>query len=103
LESETISALSTSESVRFCSLRKACLWLYRDSFANIFINPDAQHERFEDDIFPRSFILNIRPLVNVGPARVFGLEGDPDAGIEGLPGLPLSISLTITPRTPSCA
>lgn len=59
-------------------------------FANIFINPDAQHERFEDDIFPRSFILNIRPPGNyVGPGRVFGLEDDPDAGIEGREALPL--------------
>jgi len=59
-------------------------------FANIFINPDAQHERFEDDIFPRSFILNVRPPgTYVGPARVFGLEGDPDAGIESRDPLPL--------------
>ncbi len=59
-------------------------------FANIFINPDARAERLEDDVFPRSFILNVRPPGNhVGPARVFGLEGDPDAGIEGREPLPL--------------
>lgn len=61
-------------------------------FANIFINPDAQSERFGDDIFPRSFILNLRPpSTYVGPARVFGLENDPDAGIEGRNPLPLVV------------
>ena len=59
-------------------------------FANIFINPDALSERVGEDIFPRSFILNLRPPgTYVGPARVFGLESDPDSGIEGRDALPL--------------
>jgi hypothetical protein len=63
-------------------------------FANIFINPDAQSERFGDDIFPRSFILNLRPpSTYVGPARVFGLENDPDTGIEGRDPLPLVVEV----------
>lgn len=61
-------------------------------FANIFINPDAQkqHPDLEDDIFPRSFILNVRPPETYcGPARVFGFDEDPDTGIEGRQPLPL--------------
>jgi hypothetical protein len=54
-------------------------------FANIFIDPENP-----DDIFPRSFILNLEQPGNyVGPARVFGLDDDPDAGIEGREPLPL--------------
>lgn len=61
-------------------------------FANIFINPAAQkqHPDLEDDIFPRSFILNVRPPETYcGPARVFGFDEDPDTGIEGRQPLPL--------------
>jgi hypothetical protein len=70
--------------------KSACVGYTATPFANIFINPDARGERFQDDIFPRSFILNVRPRGNhIGPARVFGLEADPDAGIEGHEPLPL--------------
>ena len=59
-------------------------------FANIFVNPSAQTDRHGEDIFPRSFIINVKPPSNyVGPARVFGLDGDQDAGIEAHDGLPI--------------
>jgi len=59
-------------------------------FANIFINPDAETPEHGKDIFPRSFIINVKAPTNyVGPARVFGLDGDPDAGIAGSNGLPV--------------
>jgi len=59
-------------------------------FANIFINPSAQTEEHGEDIFPRSFIINVRAASNyVGPARLFGLDGDPDAGIPAQDNLPL--------------
>jgi hypothetical protein len=59
-------------------------------FANIFINPAVQSDNLGDDIFPRSFILNVRPPgTYFGPARVFGLDADPDAGIEGAGALPV--------------
>jgi hypothetical protein len=59
-------------------------------FANIFVDPDATHEELGDDIFPRSFILNLQPPSNyIGPAQIFGLDADADAGIEGKRGLPL--------------
>lgn len=57
-------------------------------FANIFINPDAETPDHGDDLFPRSFIINVKPPTNyVGPARVFGLDGDIDANIPPLVGL----------------
>jgi hypothetical protein len=61
-------------------------------FANIFINPESQkqHPELEDDVFPRSFILNVRPPETYcGPARVFGFDEDPDTGIGGRQPLPL--------------
>lgn len=59
-------------------------------FANIFINPSAQNQRHGDDIFPRSFIINVKAPSNyVGPVKVFGLDGDSDAGIEASPPLPI--------------
>lgn len=59
-------------------------------FANIFINPDAETPRHGGDLFPRSFILNVSPPSNyVSPSRVFGLDGDPDSGIEPKKELPL--------------
>lgn len=59
-------------------------------FANIFINPDAETLKHGQDLFPRSFILNVSPPSNyVSPSRVFGLDGDPDTGIESKQGLPL--------------
>lgn len=59
-------------------------------FANIFINPDAETPTHGADLFPRSFIINVKPPNNyVGPARVFGLGGDPDANIVARDGLPI--------------
>lgn len=59
-------------------------------FANIFINPAAETPEHGKDLFPRSFIINVKAPSNyVGPARVFGLDGDPDAGISGSNGLPV--------------
>jgi len=64
-------------------------------FANIYVDPDATHEDAGDDIFPRSFILNLEPPSNyVGPARIFGINADADAGIEGESPLPLVRKVT---------
>lgn len=59
-------------------------------FANIFVNPDAETLKHGQDLFPRGFIINVNAPSNyVGPARVFGLSGDADAGIEARDGLPI--------------
>jgi len=59
-------------------------------FANIFINPEAETPAHGKDLFPRSFIINVKPPTNyIGPEKVFGLDGDPDAGIAGSTGLPV--------------
>jgi len=59
-------------------------------FANIFINPDIKTEKHEDDIFPRSFIINVKAPSNyVGPTKVFGLDGDEDVNIGSMDELPI--------------
>jgi hypothetical protein len=59
-------------------------------FANIFINPEAESAGHGLDLFPRSFIISVKPPSNyVGPGKVFGLDGDADAGIEATDGLPI--------------
>jgi hypothetical protein len=64
-------------------------------FANIFINPDAESPKHGADLFPRSFIINVEAPSNyVGPARVFGLDGDPEREIQGRLGLNIVRDLT---------
>lgn len=64
-------------------------------FANIFINHETDTLKHGEDLFPRSFILNVSPPSNyVSPSRVFGLDGDPDAGIDPREELPLFRSVS---------
>lgn len=59
-------------------------------FANIFINELRRTDLEGPDLFPESFIVSLPvPSNYIGPARVFGLDGDPEAGIEPSPALPL--------------
>ena len=59
-------------------------------FANIFINPGAETPEHGEDLFPRSFIISVKPPSNyIGPTKIFGLDGDPDAGIIDSNALPL--------------
>jgi len=61
-------------------------------FANIFIypDPDKKNPEFGDDLFPRSFIINLpAPSNYVGPARVFGLDTNPAIGLEASEALPI--------------
>lgn len=60
-------------------------------FANIFVDPSASHSKFGEDIFPRSFIVSLPPPDNyLSVDKVFGRDGDPDSGLEGREGLPLT-------------
>ena len=46
-------------------------------FANIFIHPRIDSPQFGEDLFPRSFIINLKaPSSYVGPVQVFGLDSD---------------------------
>jgi hypothetical protein len=57
-------------------------------FANIYIDPAADHEKYGADLFPNHFIESLRAPSNyLGPERVFGLQpADPDDDdIEPLP------------------
>jgi Z1 domain-containing protein len=59
-------------------------------FANIFIDQGEETKTYGEDLFPRSFIVNLRPPNNyTGVARVFGLDEDATAGIEAEDGLPV--------------
>lgn len=57
-------------------------------FANIFIDPDAEHSKVGEDLFPRSFIVNLpAPSTYIGPERVFGLEADSTYAIDEVESL----------------
>jgi hypothetical protein len=59
-------------------------------FANIFIDPEVEHERAGQSLFPRSFIISLpAPSSYVGPARVFGLKEDVARSVEPLDPLPI--------------
>lgn len=59
-------------------------------FANIFINPEAERDDEGRDLFPRDFIVNVRPSSRyVGPAKVFGYSRDLDTGIDDAQPLPI--------------
>jgi hypothetical protein len=59
-------------------------------FANIFILPNGNTDREGEDLFPRSFILNLPAASSyIGPAKVFGINADDSVGIEGEDGLPI--------------
>ncbi|MFC7308452.1 Z1 domain-containing protein [Streptomyces monticola] len=58
-------------------------------FANIYIDPDAEHASLGSDLFPESFIRTLPSPTNyLGPERVFGLQVDNDDE-EGVLPLPL--------------
>lgn len=59
-------------------------------FANILILQDGHHPVYGEDLFPRHFIINLPvPSNYIGPEKVFGIEEDPDLGVEGTEGYPL--------------
>ena len=59
-------------------------------FANIYIHEQARTNQLGDDLFPRSFIVNLPAASNyTGAARVFGLPEDEDAGLKAVAPLPI--------------
>lgn len=63
-------------------------------FANIFASAYEDHPEYGADLFPQSFIINLKtPNYYIGPGQVFGHDGDEAAGIpEQLP-LPMHIDV----------
>lgn len=60
-------------------------------FANIFIHEKAKTTEHGEDLFPRSFILNLpAPSNYIGAARIFGIEEDVEAGLESVIALPVT-------------
>jgi Z1 domain len=60
-------------------------------FANIFIDPDADHDVSGEELFPRSFIINLpAPSNYIGPERFFGLDEDARNAIEAVDPIPIS-------------
>lgn len=59
-------------------------------FANIFIHESGTTREAGEDLFPRSFIVNLpAPSDYVGPARVFGIDAHPEADLQASQGLPI--------------
>jgi len=64
-------------------------------FANIFIHERARTAESGDDLFPRSFIINLpAPSNYAGPVRIFGLSGNPENGSDDEAALPLVRQVT---------
>ncbi|NYI81048.1 Z1 domain-containing protein [Nocardioides panzhihuensis] len=59
-------------------------------FANIYIDPDADHAKFGADLFPASFIHSLRAPSNyLGPERLFGLSSSSEDDEDEVKPLPL--------------
>ncbi|MDB2496360.1 Z1 domain-containing protein [Verrucomicrobiales bacterium] len=60
-------------------------------FANIFIHEQNETKNEGQDLFPRSFIVNIPPPSNyTGAARIFGIQEDEATQLEEVPSLPIT-------------
>lgn len=59
-------------------------------FANIFIHEKARTKELGEDLFPKSFIINLpAPSNYMGAARVFGIREGSDAGLKPIAALPI--------------
>ncbi len=59
-------------------------------FANIFIYPQGETDTHGQDLFPRSFMINLPvPSNHIGPAEIFGMDLDEDVGLPSHEGLPI--------------
>jgi hypothetical protein len=77
-------------SVIRCFEKSAYVAYTATPFANVLIHDKGHTTKLGDDLFPRSFILNIpAPSNYMGPARVFGLARDEDVGLEEVHALPI--------------
>jgi len=71
--------------------RSAYVGFTATPFANIFIHEKATTTEYGEDLFPRSFILNLpAPSNYIGAARIFGVEEDEEAGLKAVQALPIT-------------
>ena len=90
LDDEPTKINSLVRQLLFSFAQSAYVGYTATPFANIFIHESARKDAYGQDLFPRSFILSLpTPSNYVGPTRVFGLNGDPDAGIPDTEPMPL--------------
>lgn len=77
-------------SLLFSFAKSAYVGFTATPFANIFIHEQARTRNLGDDLFPRSFIVNLAAASNyTGAARVFGIVEDEDAGLQAVEALPI--------------
>jgi hypothetical protein len=80
------TASSENEPTRINKLIRQLLALFEQTsyvgytatpFANVFIDPDSEHEMVKDDLFPRHFIISLDAPDNyVSASRIFGDNGN---------------------------
>lgn len=89
LEEYDVSAINGSIRKLLDSFEKSAYVAYTATpFANIFIHPDVnkKNHEFGDDLFPRSFIINLpAPSNYIGPVQIFGLDKNDPEALESSP------------------
>jgi hypothetical protein len=92
-DEEEINITRTNQLIRLILARfeqSAYIGYTATPFANIFINPESERDEEGKDLFPRDFIVNVRPSSRyVGPAKIFGYSSELEAGIEDATPLPV--------------
>jgi Z1 domain len=92
-EDEETNITATNQLIRLILTRfdqSAYVGYTATPFANIFINPESERDEEGKDLFPRDFIVNVRPSSRyVGPAKIFGYSAELEAGIEDATPLPV--------------
>ena len=74
--------------------QKAYVGYTATPFATILIHRQGEHQDIGQDLFPRDFIIHLpEPSNYIGPEKFFGIDEDPDLGIESSIGYPLYRSI----------
>lgn len=83
----------TNELIRrllFAFEKSAYVGFTATPFANIFIHDQGNTKTLGDDLFPRSFIVNLpAPSNYTGAARIFGINEDEDIGLTEVKPVPI--------------
>ena len=90
-EHDPTSTNKLIRSLLFSFAKSAYVGYTATPFANIYIHEHNKTKNEGEDLFPRSFIVNIPPPSNyMGPARIFGVDADESVGLEEQAPLPIS-------------